>query len=80
MAIKDLVQVDDQLWIDPRTVTCLKHFPAATIAGLDKHLPDRTSIVCGDKCSTSYWPFERVQRALGLVDKTWIHEAWEATT
>ena len=74
----NLVQVADDAWIDPATVKWVKHLPEEFDKGLNRTIPDRTTIGHDNYGFTlSYWPFERVQYALGLIDKTWIHEIWE---
>jgi len=78
--MNNLVQVDDDAWIDPSTVTGVKHWPERYEEGLKRTIPDNTVIShAGDRYTISHWPFERVQYALGLIDKTWLHEIWERT-
>jgi hypothetical protein len=76
--IEQLVQVDDATWIDPDSVVLVHYWPQRTISGVTT--PANVTIKHRDgRCTISYWPVERVMRALGLVDHTWIHTVWERT-
>lgn len=76
---QNLVQVDDDAWIDPSTVKGVKHWPPTpSIVYPDKMSPDNT-VICHQNgtYTVSYWPFERIRKILGLTDRTWVYDLWE---
>ena len=87
MAINKLVQVGSTMWLDPadiRGVRWIEGSPA--IGDVLPASPGYTQVIHRSRGPwestgflTSDWPVERVRCALGLTDRTWIYEKWEAS-
>lgn len=75
----NLVQVGEGQWVNPSEIVAVSHFPEREICQ-KKICANVTPKHLDGKYTISYWPVGRVMRALGLVDKTWIHEVWERTS
>lgn len=69
MSVANLVQVDDNAWIDPETVVAIKHWPPAKVLPSDSKLSrDNTTLIHANGTHTvCYWPHERVLDALGVT-------------
>lgn len=79
MSTKNLVQVSDNAWIDPATVRAVKHWPPKPSAVHSGQMTRDNKVIIHDneKCTISYWPFDRIRKVLGLTDRTWVYDFWE---
>jgi len=92
MSLENLVQVASDMWLDPEWIMGIRQIKASEAVLNEKTgatiIPAFPSYVVIDTREdamaggffytlSSDWPLERVKTALGLTDRTWLHELWE---
>lgn len=70
-----LVQLGSKLFAHPSDVRKVYETDAFECAG--KTYEGHVYVVFDGIYRTTDWPLDRVMRALGLTDKTWLHNIWE---
>lgn len=70
-----LVQLGSTLFAHPADVR--KVYKTEPFEVADKTYGGHVYVVFDGIYRTTDWPLERVMRALGLTDKTWLYDIWE---